>query len=982
MTDVGYFLGKRPYFHHLNDYVRSIWLGVREVDVEYEWLPPKCNTCHSLGHATSACVSNKPTKPAVSVYVQKPRPTPITLINPDPGQAADPADTEQRSGDSNEPVISTTVKAIWNVRGLNRRDHQSNLLPRWHWFTDYNNLGNRIWLAWNGDFIDVDIVVIGVQFIHCRILFRSIGQEPWLVGGDFNAVRDLSEVCGASGDIRLATHEFNDCIMRAGLIALPMRGVLYSWHNCSTDGRSLWKRLDRLLVNDLSLERWPDSHYECLTPRTSDHSPLLLRGDMRDPHVSMFRFDNFLALSPGFIASVQNVWRHRIIGTPMYSVTRKLKALKPVFHQQRKEKGDIPLNAKLAAEFLEISQQLLMEGRHDSLLLHLETCCRMISDDDGHTYTEPKEVSDTFVAYFERLLGGERAMRNLDLRYLRPWVRHIITEEESNSLTRPITADDVKTALFDNEEDRAPGLDGFSSGFFKAAWPVVGEEITAAVKDFFTTGRLLKQVNATLLTLIPKVSAPSHVADFRLISCCNTIYKIITKILVLRIREVLDKLISSSQTAFVPGRSISDNVMLAQELFSGYNQCRLPPRCALKVDLRKAYDIVEWDFWLLRSIYLVFRLDLFGARGLRQGDPMSPYLFVLIMEVLHMILRQFIEQDGDFAYHWKCKDLGLFQLSFADDLLLLCKAEKSQLIISKAAHGIRASLLDTLDSKKDISQYGRVQLIKSVLLALGVYWAMAFLLPKGVIKVINKRLRTFLWKGNSANGYPKVAWDVVCLSSEEGGQGIRDVLALNRALMSRHLWVGSGDSISLWHDPWHRLGPLILAFPRGLQLTQTAPRDLLNVVIENGSWRWPFITDIACLEITWLLPPIHHGNDSITWNSHVGPLILRRLGIRRHTILSLHVLMLDIALPPSEFTSDFLGLTWSGSEELRGQRHVGEERNRRRFQAINRPPSTVASIVIEEVKQRILSTSLRFSISTQGIYRLWHIPWPVDGHDD
>ncbi|KAK4384330.1 hypothetical protein Sango_3071600 [Sesamum angolense] len=393
------------------------------------------------------------------------------------------------------------------------------------------------------------------------------------------------------------------------------------------------------------------------------------------------------------------------------------------------------------------------------------------------------------------------------------------------------------------------------------------------------------------------------------------------RILDLWIREVLDKIISPSQNAFVPGRSISDNVMLAQELFSGYNQCRLPPRCALKVDLRKAYDTVEWDF-------LVATLHLFGF----------PIGFIRWIEEcvttphfsLYLNGEQFIEQDGDFAYHWKCKDLSLFQLNFAYDLLLLCKAEKRQLIISKAAHGIRASLLETLgfqeghlpvqyldlpliSSRLTISDYqplfqkidsrihgwegtnlsfaGMVQLIKSVLLALGVFWAMAFLLPKGVIKEIDKRLRTFLWKGTTASGYPKVTWDFVCRLLEEGGQGIRDVQALNRALMSRHLWavishdrtsiwvdwithyrlrgksvwtvsttkgvwgwrkmlalrnillphiqfrVGSGGSFSLWHDSWHHLGPLILAFPRGPQLTQTAPHDLLNMVIENGSWR-------------------------------------------------------------------------------------------------------------------------------------------------
>ncbi|KAK4384669.1 hypothetical protein Sango_3037500 [Sesamum angolense] len=199
-----------------------------------------------------------------------------------------------------------------------------------------------------------------------------------------------------------------------------------------------------------------------------------------------------------------------------------------------------------------------------------------------------------------------------------------------------------------------------------------------------------------------------------------------------------------------------------------------------------------------------------GHGGLRQGDPMSPYLFVLVMEVLHMILQQLIEQDGEFRYHWRCQELNLFQLSFADDLLLLCKADmrsvnlfgrgldhfatlsglhtnphKSQLIISKAASGLRYSLLaifgfqeghlpvrylglplisarlsiadcqpllQKIDSRikgwggVQLSFASRVQLIKSVLISFEVYWAMAFILPKGIIKEMIKRLRTFLWK--------------------------------------------------------------------------------------------------------------------------------------------------------------------------------------------------------------------------------------------
>ncbi|KAL0386038.1 UNVERIFIED_CONTAM: hypothetical protein Sradi_2998100 [Sesamum radiatum] len=130
-------------------------------------------------------------------------------------------------------------------------------------------------------------------------------------------------------------------------------------------------------------------------------------------------------------------------------------------------------------------------------------------------------------------------------------------------------------------------------------------EVTKVVLEFFATGKLLKQVNATLLSLIPKEWSPTMVGEFQPISCCNVLYKVITNITVMRLSVVLDSLISPSQNAFVLGRAISDNILLAQELFTGYNQQHLPPRFALKVDLRKAYDTVECHF-------LIAVLKLFG----------------------------------------------------------------------------------------------------------------------------------------------------------------------------------------------------------------------------------------------------------------------------------------------------------------------------------------------------------------------------------
>ncbi|KAL0287022.1 UNVERIFIED_CONTAM: hypothetical protein Sangu_2713200, partial [Sesamum angustifolium] len=681
--------------------------------------------------------------------------------------------------------------------------------------------------------------------------------------------------------------------------------------------------------------------------------------------------------------------------------------------------------------------------------------------------------------------------------------------------------EEIKDAFFDIAEDKAPGPDGYSSGFYKAAWPLL--------------------VNTTILALIPKVRAPSTVSDFRPISCCNVLYKVITKIIVQRLRLVLDKLISPSQNAFVPGRSIGDNILLAQELFAGYNRQGLPMRCALKVDLRKAYDTVEWDF--LSAVLQMFGFPgtfigwveecvttpMFsvcingnphgffkGSRGLRQGDPMSPFLFVLIMEVLQLMLLQLIDQNEGFSFHWRCKELGLFQLCFADDLLLFCKADvasvrvfrhglaefaklsglhanpqKSQLILSRSAHDVREQLLAALHFQEghlpsgwesiQLSFAGRLQLIKSVLMSLNVYWAMAFILPKGVIREVEKKMRTFLWKGNSAVGYPKVAWSVVCKPIEEGGQGIRDILALNKALMSRHLWnealgvggkilrlrsallpyiefkIGDGESFSLWHDPWHSLGSLITRFPRGPGRTSIPEAAKLSAVLVDGDWSWPPITDLECIEILHVLPNIHNGSDSILWRGggfstkavydifrNHGPkvgwhsLLLGPCKIPRYSFVLWMAILDKLSTMDKPWLSHLGGVcvlcgremethehlffrcnysrqcirilkgtvrfTWPNrawavdiawaSKRWNGRHivqaayrallaaivyHIWQERNRRVFQQSMRPSSTIARIVVDEMRQKIISIDLPDSVSSRGLYRLWRIPWPVRG---
>ncbi|KAL2246050.1 UNVERIFIED_CONTAM: hypothetical protein Sindi_2873200 [Sesamum indicum] len=369
--------------------------------------------------------------------------------------------------------------------------------------------------------------------------------------------------------------------------------------------------------------------------------------------------------------------------------------------------------------------------------------------------------------------------------------------------------------------------------------------------------------------------------------------------LVPRLSVVLDKIISPYLGAFIPGRSIRDNILLAQELLTGYNQVRLPPRCTLKVDIRKAYDTVEWDFLLAVLQFFgfpqtftrwieecattaAFSIGLngnphsffAGARGLRQGDPLSPYLFVLVMEVLHLGLMQLIEQDLQFSYHWKCEPAKVFQLGFADDLLLFCRADLNSLRILKRG-------LDRFAKWSEL----RLNVQKVMSLSLDRH--------KAIIKQIEKRLRTFLWKDTSTSGYAKVAWKDVCKPIKEGGQGIKDIGILNRSLIAKKLcdvircdrtsiWVecsilpmtefliGEGRSFYLWKDPWHHLGPLIARFPRGPSLLGLDESAKLQVVINEGQWQWPFITDLECMEIIYMLPQIYGGDDRINWRFSEG----------------------------------------------------------------------------------------------------------------
>ena len=141
---------------------------------------------------------------------------------------------------------------------------------------------------------------------------------------------------------------------------------------------------------------------------------------------------------------------------------------------------------------------------------------------------------------------------------------------------------------------KAPGSDGFGAAFYQDHWDIIRELLCVAIKDFFCSGKLLKEVNHTLITLIPKVANPETTAQFRPINLCNTLYKIVPKILVKRMRPILQRIIHPTHSAFNPDCTIHDNILIAHEIINKFKHFKgKKGYVALKLDMEKTYDRIE-----------------------------------------------------------------------------------------------------------------------------------------------------------------------------------------------------------------------------------------------------------------------------------------------------------------------------------------------------------------------------------------------------
>lgn len=271
----------------------------------------------------------------------------------------------------------------------------------------------------------------------------------------------------------------------------------------------------------------------------------------------------------------------------------------------------------------------------------------------------------------------------------------------------PYTEEEVRIATFQINPSKAPGRDGFSALFFQKFWDKVKAQILREVLHFLNGGDIDKEYTITQIILIPKIKNPTKVTDFRPISLCSVISKITSRVILNRIQPFLDHIISLNQSAFVKNRNIADNIIIAQELDSFIRSRNHQKHgfASLKLDMCKAFDRIEWPFleqillklgfysmWIRNVMSIVKSVryevkynnqvtDIFTPeRGLREGDPLSPYLFILYSDWLSLRIAKSHPEKKISGIKISRDAPPVTHLFFADDSLLFLKASQRSML--------------------------------------------------------------------------------------------------------------------------------------------------------------------------------------------------------------------------------------------------------------------------------------------------------------
>ncbi|WVZ79230.1 hypothetical protein U9M48_026834 [Paspalum notatum var. saurae] len=566
--------------------------------------------------------------------------------------------------------------------------------------------------------------------------------DMMIVGGDFNLIRSAEDKSNDRVKVKWM-QAFDDFVGDCELRELSRVGCTYTWSNNQTNPVRVV--LDRVFVGSGWETLFPLVSLQGLIRVGSDHNPLLVRTEEGEhSRNNVFRFEPAWLLQKGFREEVKSKWpirRQKYILDYWHKVSEGLRKFMRgwsanVDGEKRRKKQALCFNIqsldrkademglteaewsdryRMEKEILGIYEQeevswqkrggenwLLKEDANTGYFHGIANgrkrkyLIKLLVDEERMCLTETEDLKKYIIGFYKKLFGSERKPRiGLGDNIWRD--RGKVREEQNSMLNKQFSMEELEEAVKDMKTNTASGPDGWSVGFFKIFWPELRKDFLEMLNELHEGSLDLARLNYGVfgvITLIPKVKGATNIKQFRPICLLNVIYKIITKVLTIRLTKVTASVISESQTAFILGRNILDGVVIVHEVIHHLKKQK-KAGIILKLGFEKAYDKVDWTFleevlklknfdsrWIEWMIRVVeggrVSVNLNGQRGeffksykgLRQGDPLSPMLFNLIGDALAEILRTARDKK---VLHGLVPDLvegGLTHLQYTDDTIL------------------------------------------------------------------------------------------------------------------------------------------------------------------------------------------------------------------------------------------------------------------------------------------------------------------------
>ncbi|XP_021767733.1 uncharacterized protein LOC110732123 [Chenopodium quinoa] len=410
----------------------------------------------------------------------------------------------------------------------------------WLWMCNYDHSPKgRIWLGWNADRVNVNVLKIHEQFIHCTVSSKDLSTQIHLtIVNGLHSIHDRLPMWEGIRSISIQHSSWlcagDSLVDDLDLTEVKSKGAFYSWSNKAHTSPKTLSRIDRVFGN----QAWLASHGHVetvyLPPSLSDHSPVLLdvcsapawRG-------RPFRFLNCIADHPDFLDTVSQAWGFgSSVWQKLNSVKSSIKSLNSKQFGNIEEKID-QANVELAGI------QNLMAQNPDDLDLYAKESDAIKNRQarnriDSIFYSnqvllkDPDAISHEIISFYKSLLGTQAPwLPAVDLVTIRRGKQ--LSSVAQSYLIQLVSHAELNAALKGIDNTKAPSIDGFNSFFFKRTWHIVRDDIYACFIDFFTKGTMPKQWNCTTITLVPKIPSASHL-----------ISKVITTRLAAIIGEVID----------------------------------------------------------------------------------------------------------------------------------------------------------------------------------------------------------------------------------------------------------------------------------------------------------------------------------------------------------------------------------------------------------------------------------------------------------